>query len=133
MKKTMILASMIGLLAGTSLWARGMEHDTREIEPEDAREISISGDFAAGEFLVSADDISLVALIDIRYDPRKVDYDIEYEVERGVGFLEIDSYNRRNFDLDTEDSQWEIVLSKRYPTSLELEIGACDAETLLVA
>ena len=128
MNKILFFTLTLALVVCTTLWARGLEHDTQEIDAENAKTVAISGDFAVGEFLVTGEDISAVAVFDIHYDPREMDYDIDYEVEGGTGFLDIDSYSRRNHDLDTEDSQWEIVLSNRYPVTLDLDIGACEAE-----
>ncbi|MEA3296367.1 MAG: hypothetical protein U9R56_00710, partial [candidate division Zixibacteria bacterium] len=63
------------------------------------------------------------------YEPRYiVDYDVDYRVRGNTGHLEIESILRRESNIDTKRNECNIVLSTRYPTRLDLDVGACDAE-----
>ena len=127
-RKYVTVAMTLLLLSAGLVWAGRLQHDTKEVAAEDAKKISVEGDFGAGEIVISGQDIAEAAILDIYYDERKVDYDIEYDVSRSTGRLILESHSRRRSNIDTEDNRWEIVLSTRYPVSLDLEVGACDAD-----
>lgn len=118
---------LVILLFGLSSAGR-MKHITEEIESEGIDRIVVEADLGAGEFRIRADDIAFAAVINIDYNPRRTDYEISYDVKRSTGYLTLESSHRSRSHLDTEDNVWEIVLSTRYETSLNIEIGACEAE-----
>jgi len=131
MKRILIILILltVALLAVPSEAGR-REHDTKSFDIGDATQLSITGEFGAGEFYIKPADIDEVAKLDIFYDDRKMDYDADYHVRNKTGYLDLESYTRRgrNHDMDTEDHRWEIVLSTKYPAELDLEIGACKAD-----
>lgn len=118
------------ILIAVPLEAGRREHDTKSFEIGEATELSITGEFGAGEFYIEPGDIDEAAKIDIYYDDRDVGYDADYRVRSKTGYLDLESYTRRrnNHNFDTEDHRWEIVLSTKYPAELDFEIGACEAD-----
>ena len=116
-------------LGSTAVTAQEVERLSRTIEAEDARELQIEVDFGAGEFDLTTADMAEVAKVDVHYMPRYIRSDIEYEVNRGVGELFLESSHRkRSWSHDDDlENEWTVVLSERYPTDLRIEMGACDS------
>ena len=107
------------------------EYVTREeVFPQDSISLlSINADFGAGDLRVRADDIADIARIDIEYDAEKIKVDLVYEKDDDIGFLDLMSKRNRDGDgFDTEDNMWDVVLSTRYSTEFELDLGACRAD-----
>ena len=128
MKKISLTTVILVLLLFSFTLAARMEHISERIDSEGADEIVIQAELGAGEFTFTTDDISEVALIEVDYDSRTTECDISYNVKRSTGYLMLESSNRRSHDVDTDDNQWNVTLSTRYNTSIDMEIGACDAE-----
>ncbi|MDH4157566.1 MAG: toast rack family protein [candidate division Zixibacteria bacterium] len=127
-RKYLVSIMTLLLVSAGLVWAGRLQHDTKKVAAEDAKKVSVKGDFGAGEIVISGEDIAEAAIVDIFYDEEKVDYDVEYDVSRSTGRLVLASHSRRRSNIDTEDNRWEIVLSTRYPVALDLEVGACDAD-----
>lgn len=128
MKKILIVnLALVFFLAGLALAGR-IEHESRQIDAEGAKKLDVELEFGAGELRISPKDMSQAVTLDIRYDPRQVEYDVDYKVRKDIGHLYIESEHRKHCDIDTEKNKLDLVLSTRYPTSLEMDIGACDAE-----
>lgn len=128
MKKRFLVYFGLALILAVSAMASRMDHVIRDIKMEGATRLLIIGDFGAGEFTITPDDIESASIVEIKYDKRRIDYDIDYRVKNSKGVLELTSYNRNKNNIDTEDNRWDITLSTRYDTELELEIGACEAD-----
>lgn len=127
MKKTFVIVlSGLLLLSGLTVAAR-KDHVTEKVELKDADEIVLRCDLGAGEFSITPGDITEAAIIDITYDPRRIDYYVEYEEKRGKCYIDLESDHRSSSNIDTEDNIWDIVLSKKYPAVIEMDMGACDA------
>jgi hypothetical protein len=122
------IASGLILVAAGTVEGDKYGHERKTIPAEGAKEILVEGDFSAGEFNIKTDDIAEAAIVDISYNPRAVDYDVDWELSGSTLTVTMDSYTRRKSNIDTEDNKWDVTLSRRYPTSLDFEIGACDAE-----
>jgi hypothetical protein len=118
---------LVILVAGPTEAGRS-KHEFRKIDAEGANRIEVQLEFVVGELRVLPDDVAEAAVLDLTYDPRRVEYDIDYKVRRGTGYLAIESSRRRKNETDTEDNKLDLLLSTRYPVSLEMDIGACDAE-----
>ncbi len=116
------------LLAATTSFAGKIERDSEAVTPIEAKVMEIDGKLAAGEFKITTDSIGELALFDIEYDTRAVRYDVDYYEKGDKGFLTFESDRRSNIKYDGDDNRWEIVLSKKYESSLNLDIGACDAK-----
>ena len=128
MKKILIFSLvLILILAGVTIASR-WEKVTKTIEAEGAEKIIIDADLGAGEFTLKAADIDEVAIINIEYDSRRIDYEIDYKVKRSTGYLMFESETRRKSNIDTDDNIWNIVVSTKYNTEINFDIGACNAE-----
>jgi len=113
---------------GTSSFAGKVERATEAVSPKEAKVMEIDGDLGAGEFNFTTDNIQELALFDIEYDDRVVRYDVDYYEKGEHGFLTFESDRRNNVNFDSEENQWNIVLSTKYESTLNLDIGACDAK-----
>jgi len=118
----------LALVITTVASAGRLESETVEVDAKGAENIDVSIEFGAGEILMVPADIKSAAVFDVEYTPRRFDFDVDYEVKRGTGYLLAESIVRRKTDVDTEDNRWEVTMSTRYPMVMELEMGACDAE-----
>ncbi len=126
--RTSALAILIIFVLTFSASAGRMEHLSEKIDAEGADKIEVSIEFGAGEIILSSDDMAEVATVDVDYDPRRIECEIDYHVRRGTGYLHLESIIRHKRNIDTEKNLWEVVLSDRYPMVLEIEAGACSAE-----
>ncbi len=105
-----------------------LSHEEFKIGLENAKSVETKVEFGAGEIIINADDINDVVRGEIVFEPRAVDFNHDYEVEDGIGLLFLESDHKDNFDIDTEENNWDLTLSTKYPMSLDMEIGACEAE-----
>ena len=120
-------ALCLGLLAASSL-AADLEHAHEAVDAQSAKELQVALDFGAGHLSLKGADQAEAAILDVDYNPIRIDYKVDYRVRGDVGYLDLESILKRKRSVDTDDSQWDLVLSNRYPTELELKIGASDAE-----
>lgn len=128
MRKFYTLMPVLILFIAGSAIAGKLDHETEKIEVENAKKLVIEGEFSVGEFTIIPEDIKEAAVVDIEYNPRYIDYDVDYEEKGSTGYMYFESSNRRKNNIDTEDNIWNIVLSTRYTTSLDFQVGACDAD-----
>ena len=121
----MLVAGLLLMVSPAA--ADRVEQVTETIGEDGIEELDIQVDFAAGTLDVTTEDMKEAARLDIYYTPRYVDYATEFSVRDGRGRLFLESeFRKRNWDNDAEN-EWNLVLSKRYPTTLEMDIGACEA------
>ena len=126
MRKPLLLL-FVSLFVVVSVSAR-MEQVTKTVGSEGAKRVEIVADLGAGEFRIEPRDMDDVAVVDITYNPRRTDCDVDYRLSGSTGHLTLTSDNRNDSHIDTDDNEWDITLSNRYNTTLDLEIGACDAD-----
>lgn len=121
--------AMIGILVSAAFAVAG-EYVTKEtVFPQDSIILlSINTEFGAGDIRIRTEDMADIARLDIEYDADKIKLDLTYEKDDGIGFLDLISKNRHKARFDTEDNIWDVVLSTRYTTELELNLGACEAD-----
>ncbi len=119
---TLILVAAMVVVAGR------MEQFSQKVDSEGAKNIEVVIELAAGEFYITAADMAEVATVDVEYDSRRVECVVDYDVRDATGQLHLESTLLRRRNIDTEDNIWEVVLSNRYPMTLDIEVGACDAE-----
>ncbi len=113
---------------GIAVLAQGAnEVVTKKVDMQGADELVVNGDLGAGKFTILPKDMTEGAVIEIDYNPKRVDYSVESEVKRGKCFLDFESEHRSKHNFNTEDNVWDITLSTRYATSVKLDIGACEA------
>lgn len=103
-------------------------HERLDVDAEGAERIEVTIEFGAGEIWLTSADIDNVLEMEVTYDPRIIDFDHDYRVRRGVGELFLESSHHRKYDIDSKDHRWDMTLSRNYPMSLDLEVGACEAE-----
>ncbi|MDF1544752.1 MAG: LiaF-related protein [bacterium] len=128
MKKRLILLGLLTFFAVSVSTSARTKQVTKEIESEGVDRIEITAELGAGEFRIEPRDMDQAAIIDISYNPKRNDYEVDYNVSRSTGYLNLESDHRKSSDIDTDDNEWDIVLSTRYESTLELEIGACEAD-----
>lgn len=114
-------------LAGMTL-AASRENVVEKIEMKSANEVVLECDLGAGEFSIRPKDMVEAAIVDITYNPRRIEYYVNSEEKRGKCYIELESEHRSHSNMDSEDNIWEIVLSTKYETTIEMDIGACEAE-----
>jgi len=121
----------IAFLVVSSVVAGRLEKVKEFVIAKEAQIIEIECDLAAGEFTIKSGDIEEIAEIDIEYDKRTIEYEIDYSERGKKGYLFIDIDHRKNRyfdDLDDFENNWDIVLSDRFEISIDLDIGACEAD-----
>ena len=116
------------LIAAVVAVAGRVEQFSQKVDPEGAKKVEVVVDLAAGEFYITAADMAEVATVEVEYDSRRVECVVDYDVHGTTGQLLLESTLLRKRNIDTEENIWEVVLSDRYPMTLEMEIGAADAE-----
>ena len=125
-KRIVIVGLALVVVAAVTLTAR-VERETRNVAAEGAQRLDIKLEFAAGELMLASGDFDDAARLELEYDPDKTDYIVDYEVTDRRGHLFIESDHKRNNDIDTDDNRLNLTMSTRYPTRLEMDMGACDA------
>ena len=116
------------ILIVSTAFAGKVERASEKVTPENAKTIDIEGELGAGNFTITVEDITDAALFDIEYDARAVRYDVDYYERGDKGYITFESAHRKNFRIDSEENRWNIVLSNKYESTLDLNIGACDAK-----
>jgi len=118
-----------GLLLLVSQAAADRAERVQEILGEDGiEELEIQVDFGAGTIDIRPEEMDEAAKLDIYYSPRYVDYEVDLRVSGGRGRMFLDSEIRKHrWDNDDFENEWDLTLSTKYPTSLDLDIGACEA------
>ena len=111
-------------------FADRFETETKTIDAEGAKTISLNCEFGAGSLKIVPEDMAEAARLTVTYDPRRFDYDVDYSTRGDRGRLDLESHLRRHRNYDDDDSKndWELALSTRYPTRIDLEVGAAEAE-----
>ncbi len=123
-----ILSAFVGTALASSAVGGVLEHKTETVAIQGADRISVNCSFGAGELVINPGDISDAARLEVAYDPRRVDYDVEYDVKGSTGYLRLDSEWKRHHNMNADDNRWDLVLSRKYPLDAKFEIGACDAQ-----
>ena len=118
-----------GLLLLVSQAAADRFEHVQEVLSEDGiEELEIQIDFGAGTIDIKPEDMDEAAKLDIYYSPRYVDYDVDLKMRNGRGRMVLESDIRKHrWDDDDFENEWNLTLSTKYPTSLDLDVGACEA------
>jgi hypothetical protein len=95
---------------------------------DDVEMIQIRVELAAGVFKLKADDIEDIARAEVEYDPGEVEVDADYSKRGKTGYLDFQSELHGLGNVDTDENRWDIVLSNRYTTEMDIAIGACEAD-----
>ncbi len=117
------------LLAVTVVAKKRLEHEVNGFAAKGAKELRVELEFGAGELTISPEDMPEVAIMEVEYDPRRLEYETDYEVDGEVGYLYIETVSRkRHKGFSSDDNKLDLTLSTRYPLSLKMDVGASDAE-----
>ncbi|NOY88806.1 MAG: cell wall-active antibiotics response protein [FCB group bacterium] len=127
MKRVLLISAMCLFILSTITWGRKMEHVTKKISMEDADYLILKCDFGVGKFYINPDDITEAAIVDITYNPHRVDYTVDTDIRDGKCYVDLESEHHRKTNIDSDDNIWDISLSTKYKTSMDLNIGACEA------
>ena len=127
----LLIFTAIAFLVVSSVFASRLEKVKEFVIADHAKIIEIECDLAAGEFTIKSGDIEEIARIDIEYDKRAIEYEIDYRErgKKGYLFIDMDQRKNRSFkDFDDLENNWDIVLSDKFEISINLDIGACKAD-----
>ncbi|MCX6834672.1 MAG: toast rack family protein [candidate division Zixibacteria bacterium] len=115
------------LLVGGHVFAEPAERVSEIITSEGCRRLDLQLDFSAGVIDIAPANIDGLMKLDIYYTPRLITYDIDKTTrgDRCIVTLESDR-RRQGWDQDESENEWTLQLSKKYPTSLEMDVGACE-------
>jgi hypothetical protein len=122
-----ILVAVLLVAAGMVVADR-VEQVSEVVSAEGADRLEVELDFGAGELLIMPEDIEEAAKLDIYYTPRWVRYDIDYQKRGETGHLFLETSHRGKSVHSDSENEWRLVLSNRYRTRLEMDIGACETE-----
>ena len=125
--KSPFIALMLVLFLFGVVQAGNMKTERFSFKPKDIENLDISIDLGAGQFDLRVDDIDEAATAQVEYNERKVEVYGDYDERGRTGIIEFESETRRKFNVDTEDNIWDITLSDKYPTELNIDIGACES------
>jgi hypothetical protein len=114
------------LFVGGNSFAERAERASETISSEGCGRLDLRLDFSAGVIDVAPADIDDLLELDIYYTPRLVTYDIDKSTRGDRCLVVLESGRRRTRDLDDSENEWTLQLSKKYPTSIEMDIGACE-------
>ncbi len=128
LKKSVILVSVFLILSATALMAGRHETEKFSFPAVDIENLEVNIELGAGEFNLHVENIDEAAKAYVEYDDRKVEVFGRYTERGNSGIVEFESETRKRFNIDTEDNCWDIELSDKYPTELDINIGACEAE-----
>ena len=121
-----IIAGLVLLVSPTV--AERVEHVEEILSEDGIEELEIQIDFGAGVIEITTEEMEEAAKLDIFYSPRYVDYETDLNVRNGRGCMFLESeISKYHWDDDDFENEWNLTLSKKYPTSLDLDIGACKA------
>lgn len=128
MKRLPIITILLLITLAPMLVSAKNTDVTEKVNMNGATKAVITCDFNVGEFYIKPADISELAIADISYNDRRVEYTVDSEKKGDRCLLDMGTEYVRKHDMDTEDNIWDIQLSTRYPMTIDLDIGACEAD-----
>jgi len=126
--KPLIGLTLVLMLSASGVGAREYETEEFVFPADDIETLDVLVSLGAGQFDITTEKMDDIARARVEYDPRRIEVFAEYEKRGSVGFLEFESDQHRIRDIDNDSNLWDIVLSDRYPTEMEINIGACRSE-----
>ncbi len=125
-----VLLLFFVMLLSWSVKAQRIENVTEKIDAQGIDRLDIDCEFGLGELVIHPESIKEAAILDISYNPRKIDYNVEYTKKNNIGFLVLESVNlrKRNNDGDKIDNTWDLTLSTQYASEMTFKLGACEAD-----
>ncbi|KAA3637606.1 MAG: hypothetical protein DWP97_00585 [Calditrichaeota bacterium] len=128
MKRSVKILGIFLFCSAVVVYAGGFEEETTTVEIQKADRVIVNCDLGAGEFRINPGDISEAAIVDVKFDPKVIRYDIDSDYRGSRCYIDMESDVRRHSNIDSEGNVWDIQFSTRYPLELDMDIGACEAE-----
>lgn len=126
MRKIWILIAVL-VWGGPAMAERTKTEDFRY--PHDSiKTLDVAIELGAGDFHIRSENKDFLALARTEYSPERIRVKSDYSRRGDRGRLKFQSENRRSTNIDTDDNFWDITLSDRYTTEMNIDLGACQAE-----
>ncbi len=120
-----VVAVLLTLFLCTFAFARDMQRLEENI-PDDSevKKIYLEANIDLARLQVYSHEGGGILSGDVRYDADKFDVDIEYEKSGGSADIQLFSeQRRRRLNLDTDENDWKVSLSRDYIWDIDLDIG----------
>jgi hypothetical protein len=105
-----------------------MQHESRSIQPEDAKSVRAHLTMGAGELKVSGAADALMEA-DFSYNVSKWKPKVNYDFSGDTGELSIEQRSGEGVRLDSKArNEWDIRLNDEVPTDLNVEMGAGESD-----
>jgi len=111
--------------------AQRSQEENKTVPLEGAARLEVDVEFGAGRLFVRGADLTDQARLKVYYDPRYVDFDVDYTKREETGrlILESDVNKRGHWDEDEGlDNEWDLELPTGLPIALLIDMGACEAD-----
>lgn len=117
------------MLIASHLLADEPKRASEVVSADNCKQVEIQLDFSSGSIEVAPADMTELVKLDVYYTPRDVRYDVEKTTRGDKCIVFLKSDRRRGWGKDDgTENEWTLRLSRRYPTSLEMNIGACEGK-----
>lgn len=126
--KKIIIAIVSFTFLFSIAFAGSIKEETEKVEIKDADKIFLRGELGAGVFKILSENQDEAFIANISYSPKDVEYWVNSRIRSGKCVIDIGSELDNNHSMDSEDNKWDIMLSKKYPIEIDLDIGACEAD-----
>jgi hypothetical protein len=117
------------LLANGVTLAGSHERDEQVIPSGNASKATLNLRFGVGTLVVSPSDIADFAKIEMDRDPDKVKEIFDHDVNGSTLDVNLESKPRGHlFVMNSDKNRWDMTLSTRLSTVMDMEMGACNAD-----
>lgn len=108
--------------------AARIKKETEKVDMNGADKIILKGELGAGGFKILPKNQDEAFIANISYYPKNVEYWVDSKIRSNKCFIDIGSERTNKHSMDSEENKWEIMLSKKHPIEIDLEIGACKSD-----
>ncbi|MBN1211881.1 MAG: hypothetical protein JXA92_04830 [candidate division Zixibacteria bacterium] len=128
--KIFLIGLFLTVLSVSLSQAGRLEDITKKVDAQGVEKLVISTEFGIGDLIIHPDDIKEAAVLNVSYDPDEFDFIVDYTVRGKTGYLDLESTIARRLrrSIEKQDNQWNLILSTRYPSEMEFDLGACEAD-----
>jgi len=118
-----------GLLWSGVAVAGNLEREEFVIPSESAKNVNLGLRFGVGKLTVSTSDMADFAKIEVDRDVEAVRETFDHSMSGSTLDVTLKSKPRgHGFKMDSDNNRWDMMLSTRFPTEADLEVGACEAD-----
>ena len=134
MRKICITIFMGLILLGfvlTRVYARdhSTKIETRKFEFSEEKHLTVKMDIGAGKIDLGRNQTGDILNAEVEYNPDDIRVDMDYDRIKDEGKLYLKSESKdKGIDLDKDENLWNLEFSDKIPISLEMDIGACEAD-----